>query len=155
MSHMRPGKKRLLGTITHSGSSKRGMRSGPLETLLLRGTLLVSVLLGGPVLAQSRSFTHERFVAAAREVLGVPYDLGGRLRDPEDGIDCQGVLFYAAERVGTCGWKSFSVMPTKSVPTGELGSALQDMAPVASSELDVSKLQPGDVLLLVGFSENP
>lgn len=131
------------------------MRTGLLGTLLPRGTLVLTLCLGGSALAQSRAFSHERFVAAAREVLGVPYDLGGRLREPEDGIDCQGVLFYAAERVGQCGWKSFSVMPTKSIPAGELGKAVEGMAPVASSELDLSKLQPGDVLLLVGFYENP
>ncbi|HYH99347.1 hypothetical protein [Hyalangium sp.] len=131
------------------------MRSGFLGPLLLRGTLFLTLLVGGSALAQRRTFTQERFVAAAREVLGVPYDLGGRLRDPQDGIDCQGVLFYAAERVGLCGWKSFSVMPTKSVPAGELGTAVEGLAPVASSELELSKLQPGDVLLLVGFDQNP
>ena len=97
----------------------------------------------------------ERFVSAAREVLGVPYQFGGRMRQPGEGIDCQGVLFYAAERVGRCGWKSFSVLPTVSVPSGELGAAVEGMAPVASSALDVSRLLPGDVLLLVGYDANP
>jgi hypothetical protein len=131
------------------------MRPGLLGTPLPCGALFLTLCLGGSALAQERAFSHERFVTAAREVLGVPYDLGGRLRDPQDGIDCQGVLFYAAERAGPCGWKSFSVMPTKSIPAGELGKAVEGMAPVASSELDVSKLQPGDVLLLVGFAPNP
>lgn len=35
-------------------------------------------------------------------VIGVPYDLAGRLRDPDDGLDCQGSVFFAAERVGPC-----------------------------------------------------
>ncbi|NMO18937.1 hypothetical protein HPC49_18450 [Pyxidicoccus fallax] len=108
--------------------------------------------------AQSRERREDatgRFVTAAREVLGVPYTFGGRMRAPGEGIDCQGVLFYAAERVGRCGWKSFSVLPTVSVPSGELGKAVEGMAPVASSALDVSKLRPGDVLLLVGFDSNP
>jgi cell wall-associated NlpC family hydrolase len=131
------------------------MRPGLPGTLLPCGALFLTLCLGGSALAQSQTFSHERFVTAAREVLGVPYDLGGRLRDAQDGIDCQGVLFYAAERVGACGWKSFSVMPTKSIPAGELGKAVEGMAPVASSELDLSKLQPGDVLLLVGFGQNP
>lgn len=103
----------------------------------------------------SRTPWPERFVSAARELLGVPYSLGGRMRRTGDGIDCQGVLFYAAERVGRCGWKSFSVLPTVSVPAGELGAAVDGLAPVASFALDVSRLLPGDVLLLVGFSENP
>ena len=120
-----------------------------------RGILFLGLILGGQAVAQSQGTAQERFVAAAREVLGVPYDFGGRLRNAEDGIDCQGVLFYAAERMGACGWKSFSVMPTQSVPAGELGVAVEGMAPVASSELDVSKLRPGDVLLLVGYGANP
>jgi cell wall-associated NlpC family hydrolase len=122
-----------------------------------QGILFLGLCLGlsTGAFAQSPSSSQERFVTAAREVLGVPYDFGGRLRDAQDGIDCQGVLFYAAERVGPCGWKSFSVMPTQSVPSGELGVAVEGMAPVASSELDLSKLQPGDVLLLVGYGQNP
>jgi hypothetical protein len=131
------------------------MSPGPLGTTLYRGALFLALSLGSSALAQSHAFTHERFVTAARELLGVPYDLGGRLRDAKDGIDCQGVLFYAAERVGQCGWKSFSVMPTRSVPAGELGAPVENMAPVASSELDISRLQPGDVLLLVGYGQNP
>ncbi|MBK6687861.1 MAG: hypothetical protein IPG45_25525 [Deltaproteobacteria bacterium] len=35
----------------------------------------------------------------AREI-GVPYDLEGRLRDPDDGLDCKGSVFF--ERVGPC-----------------------------------------------------
>ncbi|MDY7231699.1 hypothetical protein [Hyalangium rubrum] len=123
--------------------------------LVYRGILLLMLGGGGGVLAQQRPTSSERFVTAAREVLGVPYDFGGRLREAEDGIDCQGVLFYAAERVGQCGWKSFSVMPTQSVPDGELGVSVEGLSPVASSELELSKLQPGDVLLLVGHGRNP
>jgi cell wall-associated NlpC family hydrolase len=126
-----------------------------MRTFGFQGILLLGISLAGGAQAQSRPSPQERFVTAAREVLGVPYDFGGRLRHADDGIDCQGVLFYAAERVGSCGWKSFSVMPTKSVPDGELGVAVEGMAPVASSELDISKLQPGDVLLLVGYGANP
>ena len=54
----------------------------------------------------------ERFVAAARELLGVTYRFGGRLQGDEPGIDCQGLVFYAAERIGPCRWKSFSTLPT-------------------------------------------
>jgi len=126
-----------------------------MRTCGFRGILLLGLILCSSALAQRPVSPQERFVSAAREVLGVPYDFGGRLRDAQDGIDCQGVLFYAAERISPCGWKSFSVMPTQSVPAGELGVAVEGLAPVASSELDVSKLQPGDVLLLVGYGQNP
>jgi cell wall-associated NlpC family hydrolase len=115
--------------------------------------LFFTVVLAGAAGAQPRD--EARFVSAARELLGVPYTFGGRMRRPGEGIDCQGVLFYAAERVGRCGWKSFSVLPTVSVPSGELGAAVEGLAPVASASLDVTRLRPGDVLLLVGFAANP
>lgn len=119
------------------------------------GTVLLWISPGGGALAQTPEGKNEKFVTAAREVLGVPYQFGGRMRRPGEGIDCQGVLFYAAERVGRCGWKSYSVFPTQSVPAGELGQPVEGMAPIATSELDVSRLQPGDVLQLVGFDPNP
>lgn len=97
----------------------------------------------------------KRLLASARELLGLPYQLGGRLRKPEDGTDCQGVVFYAAERIGRCGWKSFSVMPTLSVPRGELGKAVPGLDPVALAQLDTARLQPGDVVHLLAAMENP
>ncbi|WNG55007.1 hypothetical protein F0U59_09640 [Archangium gephyra] len=119
------------------------------------GTALLWASVSGEAFAQTPRDKNEKFVAAAREVLGVSYQFGGRMRRPGEGIDCQGVLFYAAERVSRCGWKSYSVFPTQSVPAGELGQPVAGMAPIATSELDVSRLQPGDVLQLVGFDENP
>lgn len=119
------------------------------------GAALLWLAPGGDALAQAPRRENERFVAAARELLGIPYQFGGRMRRPGEGIDCQGVLFYAAERVGRCGWKSFSVFPTQSIPAGELGPPVEGLAPIASSELELSRLEPGDVLQLVGFDSNP
>lgn len=96
-----------------------------------------------------------RFVAAARELLALDYRFGGRLRHPGDGIDCQGVLFYAAERICPCGWKSYSTKPTESVARGELGRAVPGLDPVATSLLDTGKLEPGDIVLLLADAENP
>lgn len=92
-------------------------------------------------------------VAAARELLGRPYQLGGRLRGGE-GIDCQGLVFYAMERIGRCGWKSFSVFPTESVKKGELGSPVEGLFPVALEALDPARLEPGDVVMLLHATEN-
>ena len=94
-------------------------------------------------------------VQHARETLGTPYRLGGRCRKPGDGIDCQGVLFYAAERVGECSWRSYSVMPTETVADRELGEPVPGMDPVATADLRVGQLVPGDVLFLVDEAENP
>lgn len=95
----------------------------------------------------------QSMVHHARELLGVPYLFGGRLRP--QGIDCQGVLFYAAERVAPCGWKSYSVFPTKSVADRELGARVRGLDPIATSALDLARLTPGDIILMVGFDANP
>jgi cell wall-associated NlpC family hydrolase len=97
----------------------------------------------------------EIMVSAARDLLGVNYELGGRLRKAGEGIDCQGVLFYAAERIGRCGWKSYSVMPTQSVARRELGKRVEGLDPVATGALDIALLEPGDIIMLVGFEPNP
>jgi cell wall-associated NlpC family hydrolase len=119
---------------------------GVARLLALSSSLLVA--------SPAASSENERFVSAARELIGVEYDLGGRLQ-PGRGVDCQGVLFYAAERTGPCGWKSYSVMPTRSVPRGELGAAVDGLAPVATSALDLRLLRTGDVLWFVGPANNP
>jgi len=94
-------------------------------------------------------------VASARELLGVPYHFGGRLRPGREGIDCQGVLFYAAERVSNCGWRSFSVFPTRALASSELGDRVPGLDPIATSSVRLAKLRAGDVLLFVGPSKNP
>ncbi len=117
--------------------------------------LLVTVLAQADAGVPPRAWSPQAFVAAAREVLGVPYDFGGRLGAPGEGLDCQGLLFYAAERVGSCGWRSFSVYPTRSVARGELGQRVGGLDPVASAALELSWLDPGDVLLFVDYPRNP
>ncbi|HYV47583.1 MAG TPA: hypothetical protein VFA20_22145 [Myxococcaceae bacterium] len=96
----------------------------------------------------------KKAVAAARELVGKTYELGGRLRGAE-GIDCQGVVFYALERIASCGWKSFSVNPTESVRFHELGEGVPGLFPVPTGELDPSLIQPGDVIMLLAPVENP
>ncbi len=102
----------------------------------------------------------QRLVEAARELLGTPYNFGGRLGTKEGrlrpGIDCQGVLFYAVEQVfPTCDWRSYSVMPTKSIARSELGETVDGFGPAKTSDVALDKLLPGDVLWLVGPGENP
>ncbi len=94
-----------------------------------------------------------KLVRSAREALGVPYRLGGRMRGPTDGLDCQGLVFYSVERLGPCAWRSFSVFPTESIRRGELGQPV--LEPTLTGEVDLAGLRPGDILWLVGFSENP
>jgi cell wall-associated NlpC family hydrolase len=106
-------------------------------------------LLVGLALAQPNPW-----LEGARTQLGVPYVFGGRRRDASDGIDCLGVVLAGAERATGCGWKSFSWNPTELVKKRSVGAPVKDLAPVAAAQLDVGKLQPGDVLMLVSPDEN-
>jgi cell wall-associated NlpC family hydrolase len=93
-------------------------------------------------------------IEAARTLKGQPYELGGRLK-PGQGIDCEGVVFAVAERLTGCGWRSFPVDPTRIVATRALGDRVKGLDPIATDALDVARLQPGDVVLLVAPTENP
>lgn len=98
----------------------------------------------------------DRAVQEARKALGTPYVLGGRLRDEKDGLDCQGLVFFALQGVSRCGWRSWSVMPTESVQ-GELGLPVSGAAPVSAARLSevLPILEAGDVLWFVDAVENP
>ncbi len=93
------------------------------------------------------------FVAAARQLVGTPYELGGR--DAKKGVDCQGLVFLAAQAVKACSWKSYSVYPTKTLAWRELGDPVPGASPVSREELDVTKLEPGDHVMLLNPAENP
>lgn len=95
------------------------------------------------------------FVERARALVGTPYLLGGRLKPEAYGIDCQGVIFFAADALSTCGWNSYAVASTKAVATGEFGKAVAGMSPVSTLSADFAKLEPADLVLLVGFAKNP
>jgi hypothetical protein len=104
--------------------------------------------------------SERRVVEEARKILGVRYELGGRMRvggvgEGVEGIDCQGLVFFALQPIARCGWKSFSVMPTKSIPAGEMGVPVAGLAPVSTAKLDTSKLRAGDVIHFVGADVNP
>lgn len=100
--------------------------------------------------------TADRAVAEARRALGTPYVLGGRLRDGADGLDCQGLVFFALQAVSGCGWRSWSVMPTTSVK-GELGLPVAGAAPVSAARLAevLPVLEKGDVLWFLDVADNP
>jgi cell wall-associated NlpC family hydrolase len=96
-----------------------------------------------------------RVVAEANKALEVPYVLGGRLRTAADGLDCQGLVFFALQPVSRCGWRSLSVMPTVSVK-GELGVPVPGASPVRADALAdvVATLEPGDVVWWLDTPEN-
>ncbi|MEW5737670.1 MAG: hypothetical protein AB1938_02025 [Myxococcota bacterium] len=94
-------------------------------------------------------------LAAGRALVGQPYQLGGRLRKPGEGADCEAVIFAVAEKLTGCGWRSFPVDPTKMLATRALGDRVKGLDPVATKDLDLSALRPGDVVLLVAATQNP
>ena len=110
------------------------------KRLALACALCVGVCGGATTQSVESRVWQTRLVSAARSLLGVPYSLGGRMRTPDDGIDCQGVVFFAAERAGNCGWRSFSTRPTRSVADEELGGRVPGMDPVAAEALGAERI---------------
>jgi cell wall-associated NlpC family hydrolase len=115
---------------------------------------VVALLIALPPEAQSA------VVAKARTALEVPYVLGGRVRPFStkrgvDGLDCQGLVFFALQSISDCGWRSWSVLPTTSVQ-GELGLPVDGLAPVSAADLasKLALLQPGDILWFLDMMEN-
>ena len=92
-------------------------------------------------------------LAAARAMIGTPYQLGGR--DWEKGVDCQGLVFLAAETVKSCSWRSYSVYPTRTLKWQELGAPVPGASPAPTAALDESLLREGDHVMLLHEAENP
>lgn len=93
-------------------------------------------------------------VEAARALLGVSYDWGGRLRKSE-GLDCMAIVLAAAERASGCGWRSYPVKPTELVEKRLWGTRVAGLDPIATEALSLDALATGDVLMLVGAAVNP
>jgi hypothetical protein len=96
-----------------------------------------------------------RVVRAARELLGVKYQLGGRIRTKGEGIDCQGLIFYGLQRINRCGYQSYSLNPTETVAWGELGSPVAGLSPASTRSFDASLLRAGDVVFLLAPTRVP
>jgi hypothetical protein len=114
---------------------------------------IVALTLSLPPAAQAK------VVAEARKAEGVAYHLGGRLgggRAKVEGLDCQGLVFFALQSLTSCGWRSWSVNPTESVK-GELGKPVDGLEPVAAADLEakLDELEPGDVVWFLDPTQNP
>lgn len=116
--------------------------------LALAAVVLARVALALPPDASAK------ILARARSLMFVRYEWGGRARGDE-GLDCQGLVFRALEAAMPCGFQSFSVLNVKNLERRELGEPVPGLSPIASSELDLAKLEPGDVLWLVAPDRNP
>ncbi|HVE81632.1 MAG TPA: hypothetical protein VND93_02245 [Myxococcales bacterium] len=118
-----------------------------------RQLLVLLLLAAAPAMALPPGKA-KRAVESARKLLGKTYHFGGRLRGSE-GIDCQGVVFYALERISGCGWKSYSVFPTETVRHKELGDGVPGLFPADTATLDPTLIQAGDVVMLLANVPNP
>lgn len=119
----------------------------------MRAFLALTVALWPLVVVPAPQDFATSMVARARQLVGTPYVLGGR--KPGQALDCQGVVFLAAEAVRRCSWKSYSVYPTVTVKRQELGAPVPGLSPVSTAALDVSKLKAGDFVMLLADVENP
>ncbi len=125
-----------------------------LAPVLLVALSVATAAAAQPKLPPPRAPTYaERLLSIASDLEGVRYDFGGRLRGDE-GIDCQGIIFYATERLGRCDWRSWSVMPTQTLKHEELGAPALKAA-MLKGALDLDQLAPGDVLFFLGPAVNP
>ena len=62
---------------------------------------------------------------------------------------------YAAEKIGDCGWRSFSTKPTVIVKNREIGERVKGLDPISTQQLNINSLLPGDIIRLVGYDSNP
>ncbi|MBM4367980.1 MAG: C40 family peptidase [Deltaproteobacteria bacterium] len=94
---------------------------------------------------------HPELVEAARRYLGRPYRFGGR----GEQLDCMGLVFLAWSSADRGPWRKLSVNPTTLVAKGQLGQPAPGLDGVLAGDIDLALLAPGDVLLLLGWTENP
>ncbi|MBW2704186.1 MAG: hypothetical protein JRF33_25480 [Deltaproteobacteria bacterium] len=102
----------------------------------------------------------DRIIAEAERHLGKEYVFGGRDGRPgclkqgrrvtcAQGIDCQSLIFFALEKVLDKPWRSFSVMPSKTVKRCEWGKPVSGLMGVLRAELKENKLHKADALFFL------
>jgi len=114
--------------------------------LMLAGNLLFSPL------AYSKGIG-EKFVENAKKYMDIKYKFGGRLTELNPGIDCLGLLFLAYSETFDNGWKNISVYPSEIVKNGKFGDPVNGLDGILCEDVDVSKLENGDVIYLLSLNE--
>lgn len=107
--------------------------------------LLLGILLFPPAALCAVSTQQSRLVDYARSKLDTPYRFNGRLTTIHPDLDCMGICFRAYASVYSEKWTAYSVIPSKLIKAGQLGSAIDGKAHVYSEDL-VDILQPGDII---------
>ncbi len=106
-----------------------------------RFLLILLILIGNAVLLGDSA----KIVAYARSQIGVPYRWNGRNTTVHPDLDCMGLPFRAFASVYAEKWTQYSVIPSKLIKSGKLGTPLDGKAHRYSEEL-LGLLQPGDVI---------
>lgn len=111
----------------------------------LQSALLLGALLLFWVALSAETTQQSRLVDYARSKLDTPYRFNGRLTTIHPDLDCMGICFRAYASVYSEKWTAYSVIPSKLIKAGQLGSAIDGKAHVYSEDL-VDTLQPGDII---------
>src|SRR3989344_3673619 len=96
-----------------------------------------------------RSTNATRIVEYARGYLNTEYNFGGRLTKNNPGLDCLGLLFLAYSKATKTSWLGLSVNPSQLVKSKKLGEPVKGLEGILCKEVDVSRLEEGDVIYLL------
>lgn len=92
------------------------------------------------------------FVETARGYLDETYSWGGRLTKKNPGIDCLGLIFLSYSKTFEVPWKNFSVNPSEIIEKKQLGKPVKGLDGILVKNVDISKLEEGDIIYLLTTS---
>jgi cell wall-associated NlpC family hydrolase len=108
--------------------------------IILLGALLMQIAAISATTAKQK-----RLVDYSRSKLETPYRFNGRLTTKHPDLDCMGICFRAYALVYGEKWTSYSVIPSRLIKAGQLGSAIDGKAHSYSEDF-IRLLQPGDII---------
>lgn len=91
----------------------------------------------------------KEFVENAKKYLGTEYNWGGRLTENNPGLDCLGLIFLPYAKTFGTKWTEISVNPSEIVEKKQLGKPVEGLEGVLTKDVDISKLEEGDIIYLL------
>lgn len=95
----------------------------------------------------------DEFIENARKYVETPYRWGGRLTKKNPGLDCLGLVFLSYSKTFETNWRDISVYPSEIIEKEQLGNPIKGLNGVLKENLDISKLEKGDIVYLLTNSE--
>lgn len=89
------------------------------------------------------------FINNAKQYLGIEYGFGGRLTKKNPDLDCLGLIFLAYSKTFNENWTNFNVNPSELVKNHQLGKPVEGLDGILSLDVEVSKLEEGDIIYLL------